>query len=70
MIELRVCHVCKIQHYENCPECFGFGVYDKYERFPVSAAEAHDRQYRHGDVIRCRHCGSDERGCNFAEALK
>lgn len=38
----RVCTTCAIHHYENCPACFGFGVYSEPDGFvaPVSAEEA------------------------------
>ena len=42
---LRLCsHMCRIPHYENCPDCLGFGLYRRApgsEPAPVMAAEAH-----------------------------
>ncbi len=46
-MELRVCAKCRIHHYENCPNCYGFGMYvgSKSHLVPVTAAEAH------GDLV-------------------
>lgn len=41
---LRVCRRCAILHYDNCPDCWGFGVYDAADTrngvVPVSADAA------------------------------
>jgi hypothetical protein len=42
---LRLCthHGCTApRHYENCPDCWGFGVYDDNVSTPVSASAATD----------------------------
>jgi hypothetical protein len=61
----RICTSCEIHHYENCEGCYGFGVYKistkQDEAYPVSAEEAHSKQFRH-KVIPCPVCGSTEEG--------
>lgn len=41
---LALCHRCDITHYENCPTCWGFGVYASHDTrlrlVPVSGAMA------------------------------
>jgi hypothetical protein len=41
---LRLCQVgCPVVHYDNCPDCLGFGIYAptaQYPGTPVSAGEA------------------------------
>jgi hypothetical protein len=41
MNALTVCRKCPLPHYDNCPRCAGFGVYD-YDGVlvPVSASDA------------------------------
>ena len=62
----RICTACEINHFENCEACYGFGVYkistNPSEAFPVTAAEAHDKQFK-GVVLPCPECGSTEKGC-------
>ncbi len=39
----RVCAQCEIRHYENCPECWGFGMVRSAANgrlYPASAEEA------------------------------
>lgn len=70
-LELSICHSCKIEHYENCPECFGFGIYGN-SGAPVSAGAAHDafdlclgdrnnlpRLVFDKPILTCPYCGSD-----------
>jgi hypothetical protein len=41
---LHICEGCDIRHYDNCPDCWGFGVYDAADTrngvVPVPAAAA------------------------------
>lgn len=41
---LNVCNTCPVKHYDNCPQCFGFGIRaQKLETggyAPITAAEA------------------------------
>lgn len=58
-MELRICTKCEIVHAENCPKCFGFGLYrlsDAHE-VPVSAAQAHGDVGMHATVYACPICG-------------
>jgi hypothetical protein len=60
-ITLRVCTKCPIRHFENCPQCAGFGVYDKAgELAPVRAKAAHDGTAP--DHLPCPYCGSTAKG--------
>lgn len=61
MPEYRICRKCKIHHYENCPECYGFGVYNIEGFPPISAADAHDKDFKYG-IHCCPFCGSTEKG--------
>lgn len=60
-MEYRICRGCKIHHYENCRTCFGFGVYDNGKDTPVSAANAHDKDFL-CDVVSCPECKSTAKG--------
>jgi hypothetical protein len=40
--KLRICTECGIHHYENCPNCFGFGVYSNTLGDVVTAGQAYD----------------------------
>jgi len=53
--DLRICTECKIHHYENCPKCFGFGVFENGT--PVIASEAHYKTFTR-PVVPCPYCGS------------
>lgn len=53
-----VCTLCDIHHYENCPDCFGFGFHD--DGTIMSAVEACDRNYI--GWTRCSTCGSSPFG--------
>src|SRR5690349_16350488 len=61
---LRLCTSCAIAHYENCPSCFGFGVYgDTTERpLPVSAAKAMGDDAIPASARACPTCGSTAKG--------
>ena len=40
----RVCTSCEVHHYENCPDCFGFGLAVNGatgKTMPALASEAH-----------------------------
>jgi hypothetical protein len=56
---LRLCTACPIAHYENCGDCFGFGVYDgaTNTNVPVRAADALDGIVPAG-ARPCPVCGS------------
>jgi len=64
--ELRVCTNCEIHHYENCPSCFGFGVYNvkaaDYRIYPMPAGAAHDGSFRTKDWEPCPFCHSTPYG--------
>ena len=63
--DLRVCKACSIVHYENCPKCFGFGMYVSRRSgnlVPVIANEAIGRQPMPANLIPCSYCGSTETG--------
>ena len=70
---LRLCATCSPQHYENCPECYGFGVRGKPRADgtsqPISTNRAH--RIRHGNArkymreygwLACPTCGSTPHG--------
>lgn len=59
---LRICATCAMKHYENCPDCFGFGVRQKLidgKHVPVVAEEV---QNPPEDCIPCPFCGSTTKG--------
>ncbi len=63
--ELTVCIGCPIHHYDNCPECFGFGKYlspRTGELVPVIAAEAHGDKPLPDGIQPCPFCGSVQNG--------
>ncbi len=55
----RICKKCKINHYENCDTCAGFGVYPN--GMFVAAVEAIDDKLLF-DVFPCEECASTEAG--------
>jgi len=56
---LRVCTTCDVRHYDNCPDCFGFGVLRPGAAgVPMSA----HRAVEGGKSYPCPTCGSDQRG--------
>lgn len=63
MEPLRICTTCGVPHYENCPDCFGFGVCDTERNgtVPVSASRALDGQAPAG-ARACPTCGSTTAG--------
>jgi hypothetical protein len=61
---LILCTKCEVHHYENCPECFGFGYYKNKnnDHVPIPAGEA--EKYRNGKIPKyelrsCSFCNSD-----------
>jgi hypothetical protein len=60
---LSVCKSCHVPHFENCPSCFGFGLYQKEDgtNYPVSAFDSQQLEFKH-KVIPCNYCGSTEKG--------
>lgn len=61
MTKFRICTECEINHYENCPNCFGFGVYSDIHGDAVTGGQAYD--YKHNNVLLktpkpCPVCGS------------
>jgi hypothetical protein len=60
---LRICIKCSVHHYENCPECFGFGFNDGRI---MHAGEALDyKKFGLGMSYRpmpCKFCGSTIEG--------
>jgi len=61
MLKLKLCTKCEVHHYENCPECFGFGYYRNKDNVyvPIPASKAED--YRNGEIPeyelqRCDYC--------------
>lgn len=64
---LRICtQGCEYLHYENCPECFGYGlrIGSNGHRVPLTAGKA--ELVRNGEldvkVVECRYCNSLEYG--------
>lgn len=57
---LHLCTVCSPAHYDNCPECWGFGVliHPTLGAVPVSASRAHDRQFSNIHPSPCPRCHS------------
>lgn len=54
---------CNIPHIDNCVGCLGFGVYaGKLETVPVSASEAIEKRFPHGEPIPCPVCRSTVAG--------
>jgi hypothetical protein len=53
-----VCTLCDIHHYEDCPDCFGFGFHD--DGTIMSAFDAEYRNYT--GWTRCNKCGSSPSG--------
>lgn len=68
---LHVCRDCPVPHYDNCPDCFGFGVYlaEFYGRttrgfdklVPVSAGQAM-KGLAPDNAMPCPTCGSTVKG--------
>jgi hypothetical protein len=68
MNALRFCDTCEVSHAENCPKCFGFGVYRlKGSDVPVSASVAHGDDPPLATVETCQVCGG---GVNNKGAAK
>jgi hypothetical protein len=62
---LRICEKCAVRHYENCPDCLGFGVYpaSSFEGMaPVCASAAMGYRALPGGATKCPTCGSDHKG--------
>lgn len=58
----RICDKCPIPHYENCPDCFGYGLYPvRGGLIPVSAFKAQDKTYP-ANWQPCPTCGSGPGG--------
>jgi len=58
---LRVCTACVVQHFENCADCFGFGLYVGEEGgyVPASASMAMDKGLPQGkESVSCPTCHS------------
>ncbi len=70
MSELRMCTTCEIPHAENCPECFGFGVYKTLDggTSPVSASVAHGDDPPRSTVFVCGVCGGGSGNMGKAKA--
>ena len=66
----RICTTCAVPHVENCPDCWGFGVYKQLsadgETIPVSAAEAIHGPLRR-EAIACPTCGGTVEGMGKKE---
>jgi len=60
----RICDKCPIPHYENCPDCFGYGLHDGR---PISASKAIDKTYP-ANWQPCPTCGSGPEGLPKVEA--
>lgn len=61
----HICTKCPIHHYDNCPECFGFGfasekIGSKVRTYPISAAKAHNNPGMESKP--CPVCGSIAEG--------
>jgi len=62
MFELRLCTKCEPNHYENCPECFGFGHYINKDGTSVIVAAGQAEKFRNDEIIQyelnsCAYCG-------------
>lgn len=58
---LRICTTCRIPHYENCPDCAGWGRYISIrdgKPYPVMAAESHGDAPMPPNLEACPTCGS------------
>jgi len=66
----RICTTCAVPHVENCPDCYGFGIYQTPssdgETIPVSAAEAFHGPLRR-EAIACPTCGGTVEGIGKEE---
>jgi hypothetical protein len=51
----RLCETCATPHYENCPDCYGWGV--RGEGIPVSTWQAM-QDYMNAEFRPCPSCGS------------
>jgi hypothetical protein len=64
--KLHICKDCIVEHYDNCPRCFGFGLRDgPKEETPVAA------KYANNDIAKveiswkpCPYCKSTPSGIN------
>ena len=56
-LDLRICTECDVQHFDNCPQCFGFGVY-KSTGGPMGSAKAISTK----SSVACPVCKSDYKG--------
>lgn len=63
---LRLCTQCDPPHYDNCSECWGFGIRRSYadgewSEHPMSAeraANVRNAIVPHGTIDACKVCGS------------
>jgi hypothetical protein len=60
---LNICNTCPVKHYDNCPDCYGFGekparINGRDTRVPVRAAEAKTVVL----WLACRTCNSTPAG--------
>jgi len=63
-MEYRICTECEIHHYENCPNCLGFGIRAiglPEGDVPIIAAQAHGIEPLQ-DWLPCPECGSTPMG--------
>lgn len=65
--DFHVCRKCEIHHYDNCPDCFGFGLRRSVRLdgtlVPLIAREAVQRRGEVSEWLKpCPTCGSTARG--------
>lgn len=66
MTDFRICTSCKVHHYENCPQCAGFGLMkrpfepDFPNGIPIFAFEGMEGPTPEWKP--CPHCGSTPAG--------
>lgn len=67
----HICTECKINHIDNCPRCFGFGILKRYIEddlvVPIISSQAID--FNEGRLIedwkKCPSCDSTPYGVNI-----
>jgi len=66
-----ICDKCETEHYTDCCNCFGFGLYKVFKDnipmplLPAIAKEVRDKKYKLLFLIKCPQCGSTHKGVPY-----
>lgn len=65
---LKICNSCFVPHYEDCPDCFGFGLIEiNGKNIPLAASIAaklikNESHKSHKIISKCAKCNSSFKG--------